>query len=389
MRVVFPSKRVRMPLARTINGFPQAAVINRLMTRGLLAGRDVPVVTTRATGRVGPSDLAVLGNNVPSIAYLSIGGWQVPMYGAFDTRTNLVTSQNVGGAAWYNEGNTPTVSTITGPNATIPTGYNISGGNRGFGFGTLNGTYVLSAWIQNSGEYLRFRRGSGGFNTFGQINAGANWARVSTIVVPDGASIFELYTSSNLNVAGIQLELAPCLGPYIPTAGTAVTHNADQHVWTPSTGFSNGVPAEAVAFESPYGWSAAAGAPHPNGTNRIFDLGTVSTDGLNRAAGTGKDSFFASSTVNSAESLPEVSGQVRMISVAWDGTNSAVYQRNVGGTPGALTLNAQTFARLGNRSTVDAAWSGYVGMLYVPGGLTTAERIALGNLTPQTLAYAA
>ena len=387
---MLPFGRVNAGPGRHTVGDAATAGLNAAFARMRGPGRDGTLSCTRAGSYLNPFNGSLVSANSPCIAPVSIGGRVISAYGCFRSRTNIVSSQVVSGGGWYNSGGSPTVTAITAPAPGLVSGYNVSGGNRGFGFGSISGTYVLTAWVRNAGQFLRFRRGSGAFNIFGSLVATSTWQRLSVVVAPDGASVFELYCTDGLDIAGVQLELAGYQSPYVPTAGSAVTCPADLLQWTDPIGWTNGAPGEFAILVIPVGWSAAVGAGHPSGSSaRMLDLGTTSTDGINRALATGKDSFFSSATATSAASAAEASGVVRAVFAAWNGTTATVYQGTTAGTAVAATLNAQSWAFLGNTSLGTSAYDSLIAPAFFPGGLSATERSLYTAAAPSTLALAA
>jgi hypothetical protein len=207
----------------------------------------------------------------------------------------------------------------------------------------------------------------------------------------NGAEVYIGDGTTYLDANFGMVEGASFPGPYIPTAGAAVTHNADQNVWTPNVNLSD-TSGELFAVEAAYLWGASASANHPSGVAaRIWEAGS---DLVSRAGGINdqrRDS--AANLVGVVNPGPtDASGVVNSVSMRWDSSTFTTYVSGIAAASvgNALTppWTARTTVNIGNNSALIREWCGYVGLIYVPGGITPAERAAIQSLLPASVSFA-
>lgn len=349
-RAIIGNRRLVIPASRTLFGNSASAALNSWYARSFIAGRDGTVTTTRATQRTNPIDGSLLGNNVPATATISLGGLPLTLYGCWGQRTNL----------FLNSGSPAT------QNITVAIG-SVCIYSRGSGF-----TFTTSAGTATATGYA--------------ASVAPGTPNVLTVTVAGTITVTITGTPSG----SVQVEQAAFPGPYIPTAGASVTHNADLHTWAVPGGISG--TGEMTSIHVPYLWSAAAGVQQPSGTaDRIWDATNAlairfDTDSVQR-----QDSALAVRSL-AVTSQADASGSPRLQSHYWDTSILSLYRS--GNFSGSLTAATPPWLApgtlyLGNRAAGDRSLSGFVGLVWTPNGLTPAERAALQSLRPAQLAFAA
>lgn len=419
-----------------LGSFRRSGRLASFWSRSYLSWRDGTFVTTRATQRTNPSDGSLKAANVAATASISIDGQTVTMAGCWPTTTNLLP-QSADTSTWALT-DTSRVVDQTAPDGSAAT--RMIEGSAGTAFVRANTSAAFTAaatitcsvyvkrinqtWLRigfldspgiTNGCNIWFNTSTGTVGTVSNIGTGSGWTvgpvvacangwwkvtatgslggaiTVGAVVVlsaaSDGSST--RVSAAEYGVWGVQLGEQSVPSPYIPTAGASVTHNADQHVWTPPAGWSNGTACDLFIIRAPYLWSAAAGAQHPSGVAaRLLDLGNASTDSFSRDA-SGNDSFSAGSTTTGT-STAEASGAISISRVSWNGSGTvSIYQGGGLSASGANAINAQTFGYLGNRQALDRAYSAFIALISVPGGATAEENSYLQAFCPRSLAYAA
>jgi hypothetical protein len=429
-----------MPANRVINGFPSGAIINNLFVRSQIAGRDGSVVTTRATQRTNPIDGSLLANNVPATTAISLGGWPVTMYGCWGQRTNLVTRSNDFSSSWGGSnmsnasaadkfGNAANIL-ITRTSTVASCYYQNSWGSttaqpytvRAFVKQGAVGTRCLvrfqTAYPNRTDAVVNLDTGTFAYgpNVFGThsaasgkiYDAGGGWWLVTVTATADAASSAVIVSPTSIAnaaaeaatgalescyVSGVDLQAGAFPGPYIPTAGSAVTHNADQHTFALSTSATGGA---LIGIEVPYLWYAAPGVAHPSGQNaRIWDsvdlVGRGTAINSQRADSLGGNINVTTTAPNDAHGVPQVVAQW------WDGSTSVPIVNGVigGSTATAPTppWRARTSYTIGNTSVLTRDWGGYVGLIYDPLIQTPAQLAAtcatIKSLLPASVSFAA
>jgi hypothetical protein len=176
----------------------------------------------------------------------------------------------------------------------------------------------------------------------------------------------------------------PIPGPYIPTAGSAVTHNADVVEWTLPAGLS-ATKGECTVVCAAYLWGAAAGvAPlHSGGTPRLASATAQATfiaRGVNDAV-VRQDN--ASQTAG-ATALGITNGITAIRSNSWDSVALRIYRDGViaaSDTTLSPPWTSPTVLRIGaDIVTANREYNGAHSAIYTPGGLTQAERSAMARL---------
>jgi hypothetical protein len=190
---------------------------------------------------------------------------------------------------------------------------------------------------------------------------------------------------------GAQLEQAAFPGVYIPNTTTALTRAYDNLVWTPPSALSN-TSGEMVAVAAPYLWGNAASGNAPHSVAPIlFD--SSSQDVMYKAisGGTEQSSKWdvaAEASIRAASA--ESSGTLVFRTMRWNATALTHYLGTAASTPDStLTLpwNSRATVTVGSRSGGVGPSPMFVGLIYVPGGLTDPERAALATLTTGALTY--
>ena len=324
-------------------------VLAGLFARSQIAGRDGSLTILRNTQRVCPVDgatKAATGASAVALtsanactATLTGGGLSLPLFGAFGQRTNL----------YLNSGTPTGTQSITVAIGTVTVRVANTGGS----------------WFVTTAADTAV--GSGFGNIFGSSTQTITITTAGTITV----------SAVGGSVAGtIQVEQASFPGPYIPTAGAAVTHDADLIDWAGFGGLST-TAGEVAAIAIPYLWSAGAGvarAGQPDATT-FEGGGDLARIGAN-------DRAFRSdvgSQTATVSALAATSGVVLPMSNYWDGAKLSLFR---GATEAATdtTLSppwgSVTTLRVGNSGGLNRPWSGLVGLIYVAGGMTAAERAA-------------
>lgn len=196
--------------------------------------------------------------------------------------------------------------------------------------------------------------------------------------------------TSGIYVWGAQLEQAAFPGVYIPTTSAALTRAADNILWTPPSALST-ISGEVVAIAAPYLWSAGAGAAHPTAAfARLTDAAGGVTQ-LTRGTTDNATRFDAGgSQAASASALAMDNGSLAMRSGKWDASAVSLYRGStLANQDATLTApySACTALSMGSTTAGATHFFGFVGLIYVPGGLTDAERSALARLTAGSITY--
>lgn len=341
--------RRRRPGGGAIGGGDPTLAI--LFARSQIAGRDGSLTILRNTERVCPVDGATKAATGASAVALTTanactgtltgGGLSLPLVGAFGQRTNLFLNSDTPA--------TQSVTVATGSVVVFPragTGYTVT---------TAAGTAV----------------GSG----FGAVAVGS-----SQVLTITGAGTVTV-TISGTPVGGrLSVEQAAFPGPYIPTAGAAVTHDADQIDWTGFGGLDP-VSGEIAAVAIPYLWSQAAGTGAlPGGSvGVIWDDKSGNNSCFRGATDTARRyDAVPSQRSATASTLADASGVSRVMTTRWSGAGVDLYRgATLAANNPTFTAPWSTPTTLGLGTRIGAfPWFGLVGLIYVPGGMTASERAA-------------
>lgn len=187
---------------------------------------------------------------------------------------------------------------------------------------------------------------------------------------------------------GAQLEQASFPSLYIPTTAASLTRTADNILWTPPAALST-TSGEVVAIAAPYLWSAGAGVAHPGGGNqrRWSTPATSDYDFRGTTDGCGRSDVGAQAV--SVSALADASGSLRQTTTMWDAASLRYYRGDsLAGSDATLSppYVAPPSIHVGSVGG-GSPWFGFVGLIYVPGGLTNDERSALARLTAGSLRY--
>lgn len=419
-----------------VGSSPESRVIKDLFNRAgvAIAGRDGTLVQSGATGSTAlhPTTAAVatagslIGHNltIPGVGTL-------PMSFAQGSRTNLILQSQSFTAPWGGSLFSVAASPVTAPDGSSAVRLTLSGAAGYFGQGatvTAGVTNTRSVYIRrvdtdwvlviayyNGSNLARvwFNTATGQFGSevvVGSVSVvakaahaiGSGWYRLcitaqhasltSTTfnvfpVVGDGSTSAAV---ASLDIWGAQLEQASFPGLYIPTTSASLTRAADNILWTPPSALST-TSGEVVAVAAPYLWSAAANGANPAGGDIRLFRGNDGTT-LLRASSSEQSIKQDAGTQNAtASSRAETSGVLRLSAQHWDASAVRLYQgATLAASDSTLSAPWGSVASLsvGMRGdTVLEHWHGFIGLLYVPSGLTDAERSALARLTIGTLNY--
>jgi hypothetical protein len=258
-------------------------------------------------------------------------------------------------------------------------------GNGSTVAGAIGTGVVLQSYsVQNIGGSRRL------ITLTGTLNAGVNglsiiFTRSATPVVARPTIAFD--GVSSVLVYNGQVEQSPIPTLYLPTAGAAVSRTTDRWVWAPP------VPLPATAGTlirpfAPYLWTDVVSK------GRQVSLGrkAVGTSWLSESNGVLNHflSYSESSSVTDLN-LGNVgsSGKIRVHSQTFDGSalstrvDGVVSAGPVGATMASTTeieIGSEALSGNGNRELF-----GLEGALYVPGGATLSEELALWRLLNRTL----
>lgn len=397
-----------------------------------IAGRDGTLVQSGGTGSTAlhPTYGSVQSSGALISHNLAIPGVGVlPMSFAQGARTNLLRySESFDNAAWSatacteaSDGVAPwgaTASRFIPDNLTAPQG---SAEAQSVSKAASSITYTLSLYIKSGGfTSVRVQVDAGtsaNSSRFvvdavtGSVSAVTNigtfsgvapttdalvngWHKLTfTVTTGTEAAVRVIYLSGDTGdgvngyyITGTQLEQASSPGVYIPTTSAALTRAADNILWTPPSALST-TSGEVVAIAAPYLWSAGVGVAHPGTTGRKVHNANASIHRTTSDVAVKADGGTQTASVSA---LADTTGVLRLVSQKWDGNALSLYQ---GSTLAASdsTLSAPWGAVstlvMGGTATPSENWFGFVGAIYVPGGLTDAERIALASVTGGSLTY--
>jgi hypothetical protein len=231
-------------------------------------------------------------------------------------------------------------------------------------------------------------RPGGWFDVRCDISSSASWAGSVSVVVGIN-NVFQVGNTSHagdgsaIEISAVTIEAAAFSGLGLAEGATRA---ADNILWTPPAALST-VSGEVVAIAAPYLWGAGAGVAGPmvgsavrwaNGNN--YNLRTANDVAGRADAGTQSAS---------ASALAESSGALRQLSTHWATGALSLYRGDVRAAQDlAVSAPWASVANLGVAHSAGAnQWFGFVGLIYVPGGLTDAERSALARLTAGRLSY--
>lgn len=398
-------------------------VIDALLARAQIAGRDGTVTESRGTERTSIFDGSIKAAGVPVQGAMRIGNRLIPCFAAFSQVTQQCrntapiqqngTVSNIaafvsdfsairyignGSVDWHRVSYSPSAHTV-GPMC-------LSAYVRAVGATT---TCALSTWDNGTSEIVGEFNLSTGIATFGGDGTAAG-------IVPMGGGIFRVWVSGpivgtgvgdiaiyatpfkymvamngidGLDACGVQLESGSRPTPYVPQGATAVTHNSDVLTWAPPIS-PNDDPGEFLVLASPYSstleQSASVGAVMFDMISGSGEIGTIyaSTDGLhfNRCT--------LSAGNNITALVPTVmQGTVASFALRAGATEEAFINGvSVGsvGAPNRPYASSSTISVGSNRVT-SAQFGGAVALLYVPGGITPSERAALETHRQKSMVF--
>jgi hypothetical protein len=242
------------------------------------------------------------------------------------------------------------------------------------------GTYTIRPRA-GSGYTVTTAAGTATGSGFGEVAIGAS----QTMTITAGGTVTVTIAGTPVG-AKITFVAGPIPGPYIPTAGSAVTHNVDQVIWTtpveiPTTQY------EMSAIVAPYLWNTyylATAKPHPF----IAGNGGVGRSAIQfRAEVVNTPIQFERETnpvVGAHSSYNPVfsSGKTKIVSLTW---RPGFQGFSIDGSAVTESALANPFAPFGNVqighrfSDLSHCGNSAISVLATPGGLTNTERTVLAN----------
>jgi hypothetical protein len=175
----------------------------------------------------------------------------------------------------------------------------------------------------------------------------------------------------------------PIPGPYIPTAGSAVTHNADQIIWTLPSAMGS-VSGELSAVWSPYLRNGVGTSTQRSIARDSIDASYQKISMIIKNTAIYQ---FTRGSVGSSNGFswdqPSVNNGVTSVrSLAWDGTNVVGYNNaaQVNFTAKVNPYATVSALAIGNGNSGLESLDGALSVIYTPGGKTAAERAAESRL---------
>jgi len=320
-------------LGLTRNNDADTALVRALLARSYLYGRDGSETCTRATQKTCPFTGNLLANNIPCKGFISsASGILLPAVYVGSQFQNLFLNDSA-----------PVTQNIT----------------------VSTGTYTIRPRA-GSGYTVTTSAGTATGTGFGAVAIGSS----QTMTITVGGTVVVTIAGSPVG-AKITFVAGPIPGPYIPTAGSAVTHNTELVSWTPPGTPTN---AEITLLEAPYLWETAANTAPPHvSAHRHFEP-TIGSFGPSRSSTDTWD------TVSVAAPLVS-NGKIRHVSFIYTGANVSIYQNGVlVSGPTANTKVPSGDFRIGQAPALNRGFDGTISLFLTQGGLTQAERSAIARL---------
>ena len=336
-------------LGLTRNNDADTALFRGVLARSYLYGRDGSETCTRATQKTCPFTGNLLANNIPCKGFISsASGILLPAVYVGSQFQNLFLNDSA-----------PVTQNIT----------------------VSTGTYTIRPRT-GSGYTVTTSAGTATGTGFGEVAIGSS----QTMTITVGGTVVVTISGSPVG-AKLTFVAGPIPGPYIPTAGSTVTHNAEQIQWTHRALTSND---ERTTIFAPYLNSCRQGIlatlyRSSVVNSHIYVENNASSNMRPWRDNTGTVAVGAWSGSN---------GTTKIFSHRW-GAGVQVFSINgVDGAPIATTVTSTpSMSDVGNWSNLgnwNRAVDGVIALFDTPGGLTTRERVVMVRLfANRTITWAA
>lgn len=389
-------------------------VLDNLFARAKIAGIDGTITESRGTARTSIFDGSLVPANTPVRGSMAIGNKLIPCFAAFPQTTNLNPwSEALENWSLGNDSNPPS-TVAAAPLIVDPLGTNktqlftpgISGNTLGCTSGTANrafieldagsGAYTMQIWVKSAGTVGQFgilgvKKSSDEEQARTAITVTSSWQRVVLTFVPTTSGVRFLISSQYpVYVAFSQCEFSDTRGPYIPTSGTAVTQNVDYLMFTPSITPDN-TAGSFLVFSSTYSSNLP---PGPDKGNVLFDADTGGNEGTTIYYYGDSNIWFNRASATSGNTIDGIvvssgPGSIRSAELSWGATVNGYDNGNLVGsvpTP-SRPFRSDASYFVGSNRVLTAPIRGAVAIVFVPGGLTDQERLAIETYRQKAMVF--